>query len=432
MALTKVTGQVINNTTGLVVGVTTVGGGVSATDGFFSGIVTAVGNASFSGNVSVGGTLTYEDVTNIDAVGLVTARNGIVVGSGITLSKDGDGFFTGVVTATSYAGDGSALTGIAATDNVRTGILDVAGIATFRDDVIVGTGVTLSPDGDAFFTGVTTATTLRIQDGEISSYVSQSGTLLTVEDTGDSSIEIASGHNNTGSVFFGDTGSSNKGQINYLHGSGGDLMTFQTNGGERLRIGSAGEIGIAGANYGTSGQFLQSQGSGSVIQWASAPTWTQQSISTVQSGTEHEMTGIPSTAKEVMIRFDGISGSGSGSLMFVLGNSGGYVTSGYIISAGYHPNENYVKRTDSIKFHGVNSDGYIVTGRVHLWYPVHSANWWVEGVAFPDDNEGRYQHRVTGQANSGGTLTKIKMTLDNSASFDNTGNGKVQLSYLTY
>ena len=115
MALTKVTGQVINNTTGLVVGVTTVGGGVSATDGFFSGIVTAVGNASFSGSVSVGGTLTYEDVTNVDSVGLVTARNGIVVGSGITLSKDGDGFFTGVVTATSYYGDGSNLSNITST-----------------------------------------------------------------------------------------------------------------------------------------------------------------------------------------------------------------------------------------------------------------------------------------------------------------------------
>ena len=111
MALTKVTGQVINNTTGLVVGVTTVGGGLSATDGFFSGIVTAVGDASFSGNVSVGGTLTYEDVTNIDAVGIITARSNILVGSGITLSPDGDIFFTGIMT-----GNGSGLTGVANTD----------------------------------------------------------------------------------------------------------------------------------------------------------------------------------------------------------------------------------------------------------------------------------------------------------------------------
>jgi len=104
MALTKVTGQVINNSTGLVVGVTTVGGGLSATDGFFSGIVT------FSSSVTVGGTLTYEDVTNIDSVGLITARAGVVVGSGITLSKDGDIFATGVTTSTTFVGN---LTGAA-------------------------------------------------------------------------------------------------------------------------------------------------------------------------------------------------------------------------------------------------------------------------------------------------------------------------------
>ncbi len=66
-------------------------------------------------NATVGGVLTYEDVTNVDSVGLITARNGIVVGSGITLSKDGDGFFTGIVTATSYYGDGSNLSNITST-----------------------------------------------------------------------------------------------------------------------------------------------------------------------------------------------------------------------------------------------------------------------------------------------------------------------------
>ena len=117
MALTKITGQVVDTTTDLVVGVTTVGGGVSAVDGFFSGIVTATGAVAFStnltvgGSLSVGGTITYEDVTNVDSVGLITARNGIVVGSGITLSKDGDIFFTGIMT-----GNGSGLTGVANTD----------------------------------------------------------------------------------------------------------------------------------------------------------------------------------------------------------------------------------------------------------------------------------------------------------------------------
>ena len=93
MALTKVTGQVIKNTTDVTVGVLTV-----------------TNTLAVGGTVSIGGTLTYEDVTNVDAVGLITARNGIVVGSGITLSKDGDGFFTGIVTASSFSGAASQIT----------------------------------------------------------------------------------------------------------------------------------------------------------------------------------------------------------------------------------------------------------------------------------------------------------------------------------
>ena len=137
MALTKITGQVINDTTGLVVGVTTVGGGVSAVDGFFSGILTATGDASFSGNVSVAGTLTYEDVTNIDAVGIITARSDVLVGSGITLSPDGDIFFTGIMT-----GNGSGLTGVANTDVI------------FPDKISLGDGNSDGTDGDQIVVGL--------------------------------------------------------------------------------------------------------------------------------------------------------------------------------------------------------------------------------------------------------------------------------------
>ena len=71
--------------------------------GFITNSVT--GDFTVSGNVSIGGTLTYEDVTNIDSVGLITARSGVEVGSGTTLSPEGNGFFVGVVTATSFVGD---------------------------------------------------------------------------------------------------------------------------------------------------------------------------------------------------------------------------------------------------------------------------------------------------------------------------------------
>ena len=117
MALTKI-GSIGINTGIAFAGVTTIAT-LNASDNVLSvgGTVNFVSDVSIGGTVSIAGTLTYEDVTNVDAVGLITARDGIVVGSGITLSVDGDGFFTGIITAT-FAGDGSALTGVANTDVV--------------------------------------------------------------------------------------------------------------------------------------------------------------------------------------------------------------------------------------------------------------------------------------------------------------------------
>ena len=60
----------------------------------------------FPGSVGVAGTLTYEDVTNVDAVGVITARSGInVTGGNLNVSS-------GSVSATSFTGDGSNLTGV--------------------------------------------------------------------------------------------------------------------------------------------------------------------------------------------------------------------------------------------------------------------------------------------------------------------------------
>ena len=137
--------------------------------------ITVPSDGTFSRNVSSAGTLTYEDVTNVDSIGLVTARNGIEVGAspgvaasisvdgdaifsgittiggnvkvgtGITLSPDGDAFHTGVVTATSFSGDGSALTGLSG--------VSVANQSDNR--VITNTGTTdaLNAEANLVFTG---------------------------------------------------------------------------------------------------------------------------------------------------------------------------------------------------------------------------------------------------------------------------------------
>ena len=70
--------------------------GLSGTTGTFSGAVSGT-TGTFSGSVSVGGTITYEDVTNVDSVGVVTARTGIkVLAGGINA--------VGLVTGTAFAG----------------------------------------------------------------------------------------------------------------------------------------------------------------------------------------------------------------------------------------------------------------------------------------------------------------------------------------
>jgi len=78
---TTFSGNLTGNVTGALSGTASLASGITGSPNIVVGSVTGT-TASFSGNVSVGGTLTYEDVTNIDSVGLVTARSGIKVTSG--------------------------------------------------------------------------------------------------------------------------------------------------------------------------------------------------------------------------------------------------------------------------------------------------------------------------------------------------------------
>ncbi len=93
---------------------------------------------SFTGNVSVANTLTYEDITNINSTGVVTARTGIdVTAGGIDA--------VGVVTATSFSGSGSNLT------NIESGLVKLTASGTIPN----GASVIMNTDGTV---GVVTGT----------------------------------------------------------------------------------------------------------------------------------------------------------------------------------------------------------------------------------------------------------------------------------
>ncbi len=138
MAFTKVVGAGIHTLSNITSHNIHSSGIVTATkfDGPFdnlnvTGVVTFSGDANFGGNVSIAGTLTYEDVTNVDSVGILTARSGLKV-------LAGGANIVGVVTATTFKGDGDFVDidvdGHTDLDNVS-----VAGVTTFASTVNAAT-----------------------------------------------------------------------------------------------------------------------------------------------------------------------------------------------------------------------------------------------------------------------------------------------------
>jgi hypothetical protein len=110
----------------------------SDTDTLSAGNITGTA-ATFTGNVSIGGTLTYEDVTNIDSVGIITARSGIRVGAGGSISP-----VSGTLT---YYGDGSQLSGISAggistAAGTSAGIVTTLYLSSAQDHKMTASGIT--------------------------------------------------------------------------------------------------------------------------------------------------------------------------------------------------------------------------------------------------------------------------------------------------
>jgi hypothetical protein len=170
---------------------------------------------SLLGAVSIGGTMTIEDFTNIDSVGLITARNGVNITAGDV--------------------------------NLTSGNLELAS-ATPMVVASNGTGHLRLGAGGSEKVRITDGGQVRIGNSTITVSNSADDLIIGLDSPGgDRGATIISGTSGTGNIFFSDTDTSGVGNrmgtITYDHS--GNFMRFSTAGNnERLRITSAGNVGI--------------------------------------------------------------------------------------------------------------------------------------------------------------------------------------------
>ena len=209
-----------------------VGSGVTVNaDGVItSGIVTATtfqGNfngttGTFSGDVSIGGTLTYEDVERVDATGLSTFREGLNVGSP---------------------------TGVGGTFDPAGGLS--AGIGSFSSDLNIADKIVHLGDTDTTIRFPSADTITAETGGSERLRILSTGRVAIGTESASSIVDLRDGDNTI--VHFGND-SYDDGVIQYYNGSfniktgsstGDRLITLQTAGSERLRITSSGGVTLS-------------------------------------------------------------------------------------------------------------------------------------------------------------------------------------------
>jgi len=179
-------------------------GVITATNGYFSGIVTA-------------STINYDNVTDIYSTGIVTATKGIqVTGLGVHVTTAGVSTFVGL---TSFRNGINVISGTASTALIVQGDARITGILTIGtgsvtingsdNKVQIGTGVTLTSTGEADFVGVVTANGFEVAG------------LATISSNGNMTV--------SGII----TGANFKTGVSNVHSTGynvGSAITMQSNG----------------------------------------------------------------------------------------------------------------------------------------------------------------------------------------------------------
>jgi hypothetical protein len=194
---------------------------------------------------------------------------------------------------------------------------------------------------------------------------------------------------------------------------------------ERLRIASAGQIGIGGANYGTSGQVLVSNGASSAPSWQTISALTSGTFITT-SGTAVDFTDLPSGVKRITVILNNVSISGTANLIIQIGTSSGFITSGYGGSAGY--SSDGTAPAVSNNSNGFKIDNFADAGATRCGIAslclLSSTRWIASSVI--GNSSGVFVGYGGGTVPITGTLDRVRITADGTQTFDQ---GTVNIFY---
>jgi len=171
---------------------------------------TTTGVSTFN-NLDVGGVLTYQDVTNVDSIGIITARS--------TIDAQGD---VSIADKIIHTGDTNTAIRFPAADTITA---ETGGSSRFKIDS--SGNVTIGNDGDSGSNPSAGYDELCIEGGN--------------ENIGMCFLSPAA-NNVEQTISFGDSNNNQSGKIQYEHAN--DAMHFDTAGSERLRIDSGGRMGL--------------------------------------------------------------------------------------------------------------------------------------------------------------------------------------------
>ena len=169
---------------------------------------------------------------------------------------------------------------------------------------------------------------------------------------------------------------------------------------------------------GSAGQVLKTDGSGN-LSWVTVPSITESSYTACGTGTTSEITGVPASAKEILVYGVDISfGANSAHLRLRLGGAGGYKTSGYKVTACEGGgSQSGAAETDGFTQMYVGAGAYTMN---LMWRLVNvNANLWnLTGYTNAGNGTETTDFRLNGTVDLAETLTKLQFDADSGASFD--------------